>query len=153
MAKASVENVRALRRAAAKLLNEGKYEWGHMGRCNCGFLARELTTLSDVEIHQLAMEKPGDWRDQLRDYCPQSGMAMDVVIDLMLDEGFTQTELIELERLENKEILRSIGHGVNLNYNNSSDVAIYLNAWADLLELELSKIESLKTESLALVTI
>jgi hypothetical protein len=134
MAKANKENVQALRNAARKLRSQERYEWGHMGRCNCGYLAKEITKLSDAEIHQLAMEKAGDWRDQLREYCPQSGIAMDVIIDIMVDAGFTTAELMQLERLENPEILNKIGKNNFLNYNNSSDVALYLEAWAALLE-------------------
>jgi len=142
MATASKSNIKALRKAAKKMRNQDRYEWGHMGRCNCGFLAREVTNLTDAEIHQLAMEKSGDWAQQLRDYCPQSGIAMDVIIDIMLSEGFTVAELSQLERLESPEILALLPYNNrNLSHNSAQDAALYLETWATLLEKEHSNIQ------------
>jgi len=135
MATASNSNIKALRKAAKKLRDQEKYEWGHMGRCNCGFLAREVTKLTDAEVHQLAMEKSGDWAQQLRDYCPQSGIAMDVIIDIMISEGFTVAELSQLERLESPEVLALLPQNKrSLSHNNAQDAALYLETWAELLQ-------------------
>jgi hypothetical protein len=41
MAKATPEFIQALRSAIAKLEKSDDYQWGHMGSCNCGYLAQE----------------------------------------------------------------------------------------------------------------
>jgi len=147
MTKASLENISALKKAAQKLRSKERYEWGHMGRCNCGFIAKEITKLSDAEIHQLAMEKSGDWREQLREYCHQSGIAMDVIIDIMVAEGFAVSDLIQLERLENTAIRRAISPAIpQLDYNNPLHVASYLDAWACLLEADYATNDAISIE-------
>ena len=43
--------MRALRATADRLAApDARYEWGHMGGCNCGHLAQTVTTLSRAEI-------------------------------------------------------------------------------------------------------
>jgi hypothetical protein len=67
MAKASLELIEALRKTANKLTNSNNYQWGHMGACNCGFLAQEVTQFRKEEIHARAMQRYGDWSEQLND--------------------------------------------------------------------------------------
>ena len=138
MAKASIEIVQALRNTAARLKSSDKYQWGHMGSCNCGFLAQEITHLRREEIHSRAMSKYGDWSEQLNDYCPTSGYLMDDLIHDMLSFGFDRTDLIQLERLCNPEVLDSLKpYDRNLQYNVKADAIRYLLAWADKLENEM----------------
>ena len=123
----------AIRSAADKIAASDAYEWGHMGRCNCGHLVRELTPLSDAEIQRMAMEKSGDWADQVLDFCPESGMTMDWLISELTSYGLTPRDLIDLERLSNQEVLERSGHS-ELKKNQASDVALYMHTWAGLLE-------------------
>ena len=67
MAKATPFLIEAIRNTARSLEKSEKYQWGHMGSCNCGHLAQELTRLNASEIHQRAMQKYGDWNEQLND--------------------------------------------------------------------------------------
>lgn len=127
------EQAAALRRAAERILSENAYQWGHMGACNCGFLAQEITHCDRAEIHQAAMNRSGDWRDQLRDYCPGSGLAMDVIMDRMHELGFSTQDLINLERLEDSRVRRRMKRQ-DLKFNQPGDVAAYMNAWAELIE-------------------
>ncbi|MEI2422162.1 hypothetical protein V6O07_17920, partial [Arthrospira platensis SPKY2] len=80
MAKATIEVIRALRLTADKLEKGSTFQWGHMGSCNCGNLAQTVTHFSKEEIHKYALEKRGNWSDQLIDYCPTSGYPMDMII-------------------------------------------------------------------------
>ena len=66
--------IQLLRSTAQELEVCSDYQWGHMGSCNCGFLARNITPLPKNEIHSFAMQRPGDWSEQLNDYCPGSGL-------------------------------------------------------------------------------
>lgn len=127
-----------MRETASRLQHGAPYQWGHMGSCNCGHLAQTISKYSKGEIHRAAMCRYGDWAEQLRDYCPQSGLLFDDVIDQMLDNGFTRADLVYLERLSDPEILSNLPQGTGyLKYNVRDDVVLYLTTWADLLEKQL----------------
>ena len=138
MAKPKLEVIQALRNTAKKLELTNDYQWGHMGLCNCGFLAQEVTHLSKSEIHQRAMERCGDWNDQLNDYCPTSRMCIDDVISELLNFGFDIDDLKHLERLSDKNILIHLPQSKRyLKHNLKSDVSLYLKTMADILERKL----------------
>jgi hypothetical protein len=143
MARISLSVIDALRKTADKLQASNVYQWGHMGSCNCGFLAQEITQLKKDEIHRRAMERYGDWSEQLNDYCPTSGLPLDDVISEMLAFGFDAEELKHLERLSDPIVLRAMpAEERNLVYNKKHDVVKYLLTWATVLEQEwLKKIE------------
>lgn len=136
MAKATPELIASLHRTAAKLEKSTRYEWGHMGGCNCGHLAQEITNLSRKEIHARALRsRSGDWNEQLIDYCPTSGLPMDEVISEMLAAGLDSQDLMQLERLSDPAILKSLPEEKKpLQHNKKSDVIVYLRAWTALLE-------------------
>ncbi len=69
MAQAKVEIIDALRRTAKKLSVGSEYMWGHMGSCNCGNLAQEITKRSKAEIHAYAMQGHGDSHDKTKLSC------------------------------------------------------------------------------------
>lgn len=138
MAKAKFEVISALRKTAENLKNNAPYQWGHMGSCNCGNLAQVVTNLDKAAIHQEAMRRYGDWNEQLFDYCPQSGLPFDHIIDTMLDFGFTRGDLAHLEKLSDEAVLSHLPQGKTyLRHNRSQDVILYLQTWASLLENEL----------------
>ncbi|MFN3530584.1 MAG: hypothetical protein ACK417_11735 [Bacteroidia bacterium] len=126
-----------LRKTAARLAGSEHYVWGHMGSCNCGHLAQEVTELSKAEIHAYAMQRYGDWSTQVREYCPSSGLPIDWIIEQLLAAGFTTRELHELEYLENDQVLKFLPGGKRwLARNKREDVVAYLQAWADMLAAE-----------------
>ena len=88
MAKKNLSVVHALRRTAEALRQSSEYQWGHMGSCNCGYLAQQITKLKKNQIHSFAMQRYGDWNEQLNDYCPTSGLPMDDLISEMINFGF-----------------------------------------------------------------
>jgi hypothetical protein len=138
MARSSVHLVAAIRQTARRLAQGDNYQWGHMGSCNCGHLAQTITHYSKGRIHGAAMWRHGDWREQLRDYCPQSGLPLDEIIDYMIDYGLSTDDLTHLERLSDPKILAMLPpKGRNLKHNVRDDVVLYLHIWANLLEEEL----------------
>ncbi len=140
MAKASLELIRTIRTAALKLEASPSYQWGHMGVCNCGFLAQEVTKLSKEEIHRRAMMRYGDWNEQLNDYCPTSGLPMDETISELIAFGFDSDDLKHLERLSDQQVLLTLPFAErNLHFNTKSHVVKYMKAWSNLLEEELLK--------------
>lgn len=135
MARASIQLIKVLRETAQRLAKGDNYQWGHMGSCNCGHLAQTITRYSKGAIHAAAMWRHGDWREQLRDYCPQSGLPMDEIIDHMLDFGLTREDLAHLERLSHPIILQRLPEERRyLLHNWREDVVLYLETWAALLE-------------------
>jgi hypothetical protein len=138
MARTSVELVTQMRQAVKQIASGAPYQWGHMGSCNCGHLAQAITRRSKCEIHARAMQRHGDWDQQLRDYCPQSGLPMDDLIDEMLELGLTRRDLAHLERLSDPLILKALPPDRRYpKHNRREDVVLYLKTWADLLEQEL----------------
>ena len=143
MAKPSPKLIAILRGTARKLAASTDYQWGHMGSCNCGYLAQEITRLDKHEIHRYAMEKCGDWNEQLDDYCPTSGFRMDSLITGLVDVGFDIDDLMHLERLSDAAILQALPlEERNLRFNIKLDVIKYLDTWADIVEKKIiEKIE------------
>ena len=137
MAIPSLKIIDALHKTANQIKNGSRYEWGHMGSCNCGNLAQTVTSFSRAEIQKYAIEKRGDWNEQLIDYCPTSGFPMDLIIEKMIDFGFSKQDLRHLEWLSDTEIVnevlkdKSISH---LSRNSKSDTILYMKTWANLLE-------------------
>jgi len=138
MAKATVDIITILRKTADAIEISQSYQWGHMGACNCGFLAQQISHLHKEEIHTRAMKGNGDWTEQLNDYCPTSGLLMDSLISEIIAFGFDTEDLKHLERLSDKKILETLPFDQrHLRHNNKADVIRYLRTWSDLLENEL----------------
>lgn len=135
MARASFEVIDALRRTAKKLQSDAPYMWGHMGSCNCGNLAQEITQLTKAQIHAYAMQGRGDWNKQLNEYCGTSQLPMDLLIHELLTSGFELIDLKNLEKLGDDAVLERLPIEKRyLKHNVREDVVVYLNEWASLLE-------------------
>ena len=125
--------IQALLEAIDTLEAGAPYQWGHMGSCNCGHLARALTKRSQAEIHAAALRRAGDWGQQAIDYCPQSGLPLDFIITQMLDAGLTLNDIHALERLNDPEVL---AHSPKrwMSQNSREDLLLYLKTWVSLLQ-------------------
>lgn len=136
MANPTPELILGIRKTIQRLKNGAPYQWGHMGACNCGNLAQELTKLTKGEIHTYAMQRHGDWNEQLIDYCPTSGYPMDLMVGKMLGTGLTLDDLMHLEKLSDPKILRLIPaeKRQQLSKNNKVDVILYFEVWVKYLE-------------------
>jgi hypothetical protein len=140
MANPTPELIESLRRTARKLKTGSPYQWGHMGGCNCGNLAQELTKLTCDDIHRYAMQRYGDWNEQIDDFCPSSRLPIDIIINEMLNAGLTLEDLKHLERLDDRDVLNRIPLDRRfLKYNVRDDVVYYMNEWAAMLEEQLLK--------------
>jgi hypothetical protein len=138
MARPNPELIDALRRTAKKLTEGAPYQWGHMGGCNCGNLAQELTKLSKDQIHAYAMQRYADWNEQVDDYCTTSFMPIDLVISEMLNAGLLLEDLKHLEKLSDRQILQRFPFEKRfLKHNVRNDVVAYMNEWANMLEEKL----------------
>ncbi len=151
MAIPNPELINALRATARKLSSSDNYQWGHMGSCNCGHLAQELTHLSKAEIHAFAMERYGDWSQQTKDFCPDSKLPIDLILQTMFKAGLTRSDIRHLEKLSDNKIINSLPENDReLMQNIKDDVIKYINAWVQMLELELADEIKLNMEELSL---
>jgi hypothetical protein len=138
MAKTSMEIINILRNTAKAIASSPDYQWGHMGACNCGYLAQQVTHLNKDEIHRRAMQSHGDWSEQLNDYCPTSALPLDDIISDILNAGFDTTDLKHLERLSDPVVLNTLPVEKKfLLHNRKADVVTYVEAWADKMEADL----------------
>ena len=139
MAIASFNLIEALRQTAYRLQNGAYYQWSHQGSCNCGHLAQTITNLSKAEIHKMALEKEGNWEEKSVEYCKTSGYTIDHVIESMLNLGLTTDDIANLEKLSCPKILEYISsEKTTMVRNNKEDVVLYMRAWANMLEDELT---------------
>lgn len=138
MARPTRTLVDALRATALRLEQGSRFRWTHMGACNCGHLAQTVTCRSREEIHRIAVEKAGDWRDHAIEWCPASGYPIDHVIDEMLAIGLELSDVEHLERLSDPAVLRRFPvQARRLDYRDRRDAIRYMRAWAELLEARL----------------
>ncbi len=140
MATATHELIVALRTTAGRLDSGVRYQWAHMGACNCGHLAQTVTDLDHATIHRIALERAGDWGEQVVEYCPASGLPIDHIITRLLTLGLSTTDLRHLERLSDRSILSQCEtHNGWLDHRRRSHVVHYLRVWAGMLQSELDR--------------
>ena len=131
----------ALKITAKRIESGSYYNWTNMGSCNCGHLAQTVTFNSPEYLHNIALQRAGNWSEQTREYCPSSGYPFDFVINALLDLGATLQELRDLERLCDPKVLKMIPleRRRNLDHRCREDVVLYMKTWADLLSKEVIK--------------
>lgn len=134
MAVPTRELIHALRQTAARLRGATRYQWTHMGACNCGHLAQTVTQLTPAQIHAYATERAGDWADQAREHCGSTGYPIDAIFDALMALGLDAHDIAALERLDDPAIRRAVTAVPHLDYRNREHVVLYMDAWADRLE-------------------
>ena len=137
MARPNAELVTALRTTASRLRDGAAYRWSSFAACNCGNLVQTVTSLSAKEIHEAAFQRPGDWAEQAREYCPGTGYPLDYVFQRLFELGLEREDIGHLERLSCPRVRRRVGIDVELHHNRRADVVRYMEAWADMLEEQL----------------
>ena len=136
MPKANEKLIRALRQAAQNLDKGAKYEWGHMGRCNCGHLVQTVTQMTDVEIVKAVDHQLDEWTEHAKDYCGDSNHKIDDLFATMEQMGFDHYDMTHLENLSDRNVL-CLSEKSYLERNNPEDVSSYMNIMADMLEKQL----------------
>lgn len=139
MAKPTLELITALRATADRIENGVKYQWTHMGSCNCGHLAQTLTNYSKATIHKMALETAGDWSEQAREFCSASGYPIDEILTKMVKAGLNVHDIADLERLSDDKIAREViarhpDYALPLDFRSREQTVAYMRTWADQLE-------------------
>jgi len=100
-----------LRETADRIEAGADYQWSHFGKCNCGHLAQTATRLSAVQIHRNAFCRFAEWSEIPDDFCPQTGVLIDRVVDTLFELGINASDLRHLEDLTDGEVLRNLPGG------------------------------------------
>lgn len=148
MAKSDPHLIGALRETADRLSTGVRYEWGHMGRCNCGHLVQTLTDLTDVEIASSVQHRLDEWTEHARDYCEGTGQNVEHLFAALQQVGFGYRDVIHLENLSDRQVLKRAGSGTvrYLQRNKVEDVMLYMRTLADLLAESLEPAKPLARE-------
>lgn len=129
--------VELLRETAERLDQGARYEWGHMGRCNCGHLVQTLTDMSDREISFSVDNQLDEWSEHAKSYCAETGSPVEDIFHALAQVGFSHEDVVRLERLSDPRVLKHLGgKGKQLRRNYSPDVSLYMRALAEVIELE-----------------
>ena len=89
-------------------------------------------------FHEAAQQRAGDWGQQALEYCGQTGLEMDHILQKLLDLGLTRADIRDIERLSNSDVLRRMGGmATGVTHFARTDAIAYFEAWADLLEEQL----------------
>lgn len=135
MAKNNPELIDALRQTADRLASGARYEWGHMGRCNCGHLVQTVTSMTDHEIAQSVDYELDEWSEYAKDYCEGSGHKVGDLFIILQGVGFSHQDVIQLENLSDTRVLDRLAGGRRyLQRNRVEDVTLYMQTLADMLE-------------------
>ena len=137
MAKASIELMSALRKTAERVSTNVRYEWGHMAHCNCGHLVQTITNMSGREIACAVKQGLDEWTEHANDVCPMNGSVADL-FSALHHAGFSNQDIIHLEKLSDRKVLNKIGEGTHLRKNDRNDLIAYLSTMADMMEEELA---------------
>jgi len=137
MAQSNPELIDALRTTAQRLQGGAHYEWGHMGRCNCGHLIQTITDLSDREIVQAADHRLDEWTEHAKDYCEGSGHSLDTLFLTLQEMGFDYQDVMHLENLSDQRVLQRLAPERRyLRRNCREDVTLYMQTLSAMLEEE-----------------
>lgn len=137
MAKHHPNLISALRETACRLESGARYEWGHMGRCNCGHLVQSLTEMTDVEIVKSIDFEVSEWSEHAQDYCEGTTRKVDELFDTLEQVGFSRQDVMNLEYLSDQDVLRRLDPEKRyLKKNQAADVSLYMRTLADKLAEE-----------------
>ncbi len=140
MAQSNPTLIKTLRETAQRLKNGAHYEWGHMGRCNCGHLVQTITDMSDHQIVRSIDFELDEWTEHAKLYCNGSGHKVDDLFHTLETIGFNYQDVINLEYLSDQDVLEALPQGKRyLRRNDIEDVTLYMETLADILEDEHEK--------------
>ena len=137
MAIPNPELIYSLHKTVKRLKNGARYEWGHMGRCNCGHLIQTVTDMSDYEIVKSIDFELDEWTEHAKLYCEGTGHKVDDIFHLLENVGFDYKDVVNLEYLSDPDVVKALP--VDRKYlrrNKLEDVILYMETLAELLEKE-----------------
>lgn len=138
MARATQPLIKALRESASNLQQGARYEWGHVGRCNCGHLVQAVTRKSASEIYRSFDVQLDEWTEHAQEFCPTTNRSVEDILDELIAIGFERKDVRHLEYLSDDAVLQRLPEERRfLRRNAREDVVLYLSTMAEMLEEEL----------------
>jgi hypothetical protein len=139
MPRANRQLINVLHVSANRLAGGSRYEWGHVGRCNCGHLVQSVSQKTDVEIFRCFGQDLDEWTEHANDYCASTGRPVDELFEELGAIGFDRDDVRHLEYLSDRRVLKKLPAGrCHLRRNHRADVVLYMKTMAELLEEELN---------------
>lgn len=154
--------ITALRTAATSIENGTfTYSWTDPTRCNCGVLACSLLGLAPRKLNERIQDMPKQtgigmtWTHFAATVCPITGIPEHALFKTLFSHGLTQADFHHLEYLTDERIRSrmqmpsspkpqtftqwlfdqpSDTEHETIDYKNGAHVALYMRAWARLLE-------------------
>ena len=126
-----------LRETASRLEAGAAYEWGHVGRCNCGHLVQTLSGRGEWEIYRAFDEGLDEWTEHARHRCDTTSEDVDHMLSELAQVGFSRSDVIHLEYLSDPRVTRRLpSDRPALRRNRPADVVWYMRQLAAVLEAE-----------------
>ena len=123
----------ALRATADRIEAGARYEWGHVGRCNCGHLVQTLTELNDSEIYRIFGQELTEWSEHARGFCETGAGEVEQLFATLHEQGMDRDAILHLEYLSDPRVLRKLpAERRDLRRNQRADVALYMRTLAEV---------------------
>ena len=134
MPKSHPSLIHALGVAIDRLKSGTRYEWGHVGHCNCGHLVQAAFEHSPDAIYHSFGEGLGEWSEHGNLRCEMTGLPVDDILENLRRIGFERQDVHHLENLSDPKVLSYLPEGKrHLQRNRREDVIHYLTAMRALL--------------------
>lgn len=142
-----MNKIEALRKAADLIESGHYYNWYSMSSCNCGILAQVVLNVEELDdyldeldaLFELDRESNSNGWSYLVEtipVCETTGLEIPYLLRVLLNAGFTPTEIEELENLSEESIRQKIGISPSDSFSNEYCVVPYFREKATRLEAQ-----------------
>lgn len=124
-----------LEETASRLEAGAGYEWGHVGRCNCGHLVQTLSGRGEWEIFHAFERELGEWSELAAHHCDTTNAEVGLMFNELAQVGFSREDVMHLEYLSDPRVLNRLpADRPPLRRNRPVDVAWYMRELAAVLQ-------------------
>ena len=119
------------------------YEWFNVQSCNCGLIVQHLLNASSEEVSRrfdksrksVSDRDEMNWTELVQHKCSVTGLPLDGIIKTLFKRGFKPEDIVHLEYLSNKEILKrtDIDTKNEEYFTRKENLIKYLKAWLEIL--------------------
>ena len=147
-----MKTIQALKRVVEALEKDTvEYDWNKPNMCNCGLIAQAALSLNpkdldtrfraDAAAYKRDTDSKGScltWKAVVQRSCGVTGLSSSEIITAFGQAGFRPEDVVHLEFLENKAILKEAGIDGTQGgyYKKKENLMKYLRAWIKILETE-----------------
>lgn len=143
------KKINVLKIALDKLNNGFKYDWSITMQCNCGVVIQSAgLNTKDFDLPYGCFKSA---IENCKNTCHVTGLPFGNIQHILLENGFTKQDILDLEWLANKDICKKIGVDRDIEagfakngqsaYDKKEYLILYLAEWISQLEAEPPKTE------------